>query len=1586
MEKFAVDLEKVLDEFEYNEEREENISVASIRNSSHPALGLGALRQVPVVRPPAASYRRPSFEPINLADADFAASPPKTPSLNFNLGTSVTERQNADETFAFAGNRAQFNNRNYVTDNKLLSALNNEANIKNQLLSESEDETTKEWPQPHSSITNDEKPDLLEYNSKNIDFSTNNSEIHNQLPDITSVRSLDHESNNNQNENIASSLDLISSTSSQFAAEIKDVTLSSDTYESGKSKYTILRENHLSENGPQNIAQSYESVNVPENEEVNSVVLNPSVSDVSYEYSSLPLHSNITQVLNNVSENPELSNIVPSSSQEKVSASISYNDNRSIVVTTGENLGNVEVNVDSENIYSSKTDTAESLQPIGFNDYADVSEGELEEYLKDLEEMEETVDFKDLIVPEECLKIEITNNAENNQMSVEMKTGERGFPDYVPVESIKIKEQENIVKDDMTNVICDVPSKNVVEGKSSISERSKNDITEKCESPVYQSDDFDTSTSSTPLISENESTSEEVDKTQGKIFLSEVKSDESPVSEKITYVDVPTSKDNPEKISTNPFCNSNPFESSMSSSRESTKDVGGGTNPFDDEDSGYISEKMESKRKSTNPFEEDDDKNITASSISETEDPAKLENLKECLTLTVSKPKSKNENEKAKLNNSASSASHKDKSKITKEEIPTVEPVRKSSHTNGTDKSVSSNSETQVPAMLENLRMNECLTLEPKSKNKEKEKANINNSASSVSHKEKSKITKEEVPTVETVLEASHTDENTVNNTKELRVQNNSEKESLPSTSSSQENLPKTLGGSTKMIPIKTATESPSAENVDEAGVVAEEERPPRPNSLELPKKITVEAAEPQSPPLLSPPLSPPITGQLAREFGPEDRRLGKIPPFWVPDTDALSCMQCQQKFTVIKRRHHCRACGQVLCYKCCCNKARLEYMNFTEARVCHPCFTILEALNASEASSPLGRQPNPNNPMEYCSTIPPLQQVAGSLHQPPPSVMVPVGVLKREGRSRSEVTKQVMFSDGIRPGGDLTELDGSCEPRMPFRRPGRLTKRVGTPPGGVVSPSMRRVLDPSTLSFIPAEGDSNLPPMVSRVQGEITFSDLETPIALNQPNVKFAINRNLFVILKRVMLDCCVNRECWCFSTEGLACVGQDEIVFLLECLPEESQPPKDIFLLINNLYQEAAKGSTVSEMSFTPATPNMLGSKDHGGFLYIRTSYQCLTQLVLPNPPYLVALLINRWETPWARLFPLRLVLRLGAEFRYYPCPLVSVRNRPPLYTDIGHTIINILADFRKYSYTLPSVRGLVIHMEDRQTTINIPRNRYDQVVRALNNSNDSVLAFGANLSLAADSHLVCMQTAEDENTAYTTQAINIHNKPRKVTGASFVVFNGALKVPGLAGKSNIVEDGLMVQVPSETMTALRTALRDMRDYTIGCGPNAEETVALLWTADDTNFNIGVKSSIDGRPLDGVPSIRVHNGTDYSGGTRIIRWTEVFILQCDDSEHSSEPLDISRLSESIARATCLALVPLLDLLSAASFSTLAVRTTIHPDNVGYEAGSNGEKLPPLYMKSLDEELIAVVHQAALASQDNPCVLELVFRIMEQG
>ena len=101
----------------------------------------------------------------------------------------------------------------------------------------------------------------------------------------------------------------------------------------------------------------------------------------------------------------------------------------------------------------------------------------------------------------------------------------------------------------------------------------------------------------------------------------------------------------------------------------------------------------------------------------------------------------------------------------------------------------------------------------------------------------------------------------------------------------------------------------------------------------------------------------------------------------------------------------------------------------------------------------------------------------------------------------------------------------------------------------------------------------------------------------------------------------------------------------------------------------------------------------------------------------------------------------------------------------------------------------------------------------MKALNTSNETVLALGANFSVSADSHLVTIQL---EDGSYQTQAINICNKvpaavrlmaqcynvpppqERKLTGASFVVFNGALKTSAnLTAKSSIVEDGLMVQV---------------------------------------------------------------------------------------------------------------------------------------------------------------------------------------------
>lgn len=85
-----------------------------------------------------------------------------------------------------------------------------------------------------------------------------------------------------------------------------------------------------------------------------------------------------------------------------------------------------------------------------------------------------------------------------------------------------------------------------------------------------------------------------------------------------------------------------------------------------------------------------------------------------------------------------------------------------------------------------------------------------------------------------------------------------------------------------------------------------------------------------------------------------------------------------------------------------------------------------------------------------------------------------------------------------------------------------------------------------------------------------------------------------------------------------------------------------------------------------------------------------------------------------------------------------------------------------------------------------------------------------------------------------------------PFVVTGASFVVFNGALKQSsGLRAKSSIVEDGLMVQITAESLAALKAALKDMQDYDIGCGPleasEPDERVRVQWVEEDRRVNVG-------------------------------------------------------------------------------------------------------------------------------------------------
>uniref|UniRef100_A0A8D0DB33 Zinc finger, FYVE domain containing 9b n=1 Tax=Sander lucioperca TaxID=283035 RepID=A0A8D0DB33_SANLU len=530
-----------------------------------------------------------------------------------------------------------------------------------------------------------------------------------------------------------------------------------------------------------------------------------------------------------------------------------------------------------------------------------------------------------------------------------------------------------------------------------------------------------------------------------------------------------------------------------------------------------------------------------------------------------------------------------------------------------------------------------------------------------------------------------------------------------------------------------------------------------------------------------------------------------------------------------------------------------------------------------------------------------------------------------------------------------------------------------------------------SSVNLIPLDG---LPPILTStgVKGDYTVEEQPSEMLLIQElesgrpkPLVFVLNANLLAMVKLVNY---VNRKCWCVTTKGMHAVGQVEVVVLLQCLPEEKSFPKDIFSHFIQLYRDTLTGKVVKHLSLSLFGSSFLGSEEHAGFLYIRSTLQSLQGLPLPNQPYLFGLLVHRAEVTWAKAFPLRLMLRLGAEYRFYPCPLYSVRLRKPLFGEIGHTIMRLLVDFRNYRYSLPMVPGLTVDLEAQRTCIKIPTTGYNELMKALNKSNEHVLAIGACFNETADSHLICVQ---GEDGQYQTQAISIHNQPRKVTGSCFFIFSSALKASaGYLAKSSIVEDGLMVQITVETMAELRRSLREMKDYTVTCGrldqSDSQERVCVQWVEEKCAVNKGVISPIDGKSMESISSTKMFQKSEYKENGKIIRWTEVFFLQRRDHPKggASDSAEHDRLTERIARAFCLALCPHLKLLKEDGMAKLGLRVAFHSQEVGFVAGSNGQPLPAQYLNALDSVLIPVIHSRGRKRGDKPMVMELIFYILE--
>ncbi|CAD6191955.1 unnamed protein product [Caenorhabditis auriculariae] len=66
----------------------------------------------------------------------------------------------------------------------------------------------------------------------------------------------------------------------------------------------------------------------------------------------------------------------------------------------------------------------------------------------------------------------------------------------------------------------------------------------------------------------------------------------------------------------------------------------------------------------------------------------------------------------------------------------------------------------------------------------------------------------------------------------------------------------------------------------------------------------------------------------------------------WAKDADVVVCTACAEKFTMAKRKHHCRRCGSIFCAACSDSRVKLP-SNPKPVRVCDNCFSALQNVNA---------------------------------------------------------------------------------------------------------------------------------------------------------------------------------------------------------------------------------------------------------------------------------------------------------------------------------------------------------------------------------------------------------------------------------------------------------------------------------------------------------------------------------------------------------------------------------------------------------------------------------------------------------------
>ncbi|XP_064160599.1 FYVE, RhoGEF and PH domain-containing protein 5 [Anguilla rostrata] len=132
---------------------------------------------------------------------------------------------------------------------------------------------------------------------------------------------------------------------------------------------------------------------------------------------------------------------------------------------------------------------------------------------------------------------------------------------------------------------------------------------------------------------------------------------------------------------------------------------------------------------------------------------------------------------------------------------------------------------------------------------------------------------------------------------------------------------------------------------------------------------------------------------------------LGEKAPTLVPVSHVMMCMNCTSDFSLTLRRHHCHACGKIVCRSCSRNKYPLKYLKDRVAKVCDRCYAELKKRGGAVTGVAGDGSPRPNRSSR------PLSAVFQSIH--PPS-------LWKHRKSTSALSQVPASAEGCTMSGSL--------------------------------------------------------------------------------------------------------------------------------------------------------------------------------------------------------------------------------------------------------------------------------------------------------------------------------------------------------------------------------------------------------------------------------------------------------------------------------------------------------------------------------------------------------------------------------------